>query len=90
MLHSGFRQKKRGFESFSRCQNKGDPAVVETAGFLVISSGLGDFDIENIFSILFVFEGFETGFFDDFTVLFTFKNVRVIKRDFLYRKFPSP
>lgn len=36
------------FESFSRCQMKGNPAVVETAGFLVVSRGLRIFDIKLI------------------------------------------
>lgn len=59
------------FESFSRCQVKGNPAVVEAAGFLVISRGLGDFDTEHIFSIGCVFDGFKTAFFDVFTHGFT-------------------
>ena len=57
---------------------KGNPAVVETAGFLVVSRGLRVFDIKNAFSIFYVFGGFDTDFFDNFTVLFTVKNVRVM------------
>ena len=57
---------------------KGNPAVVENAGLLVISRGLGVLDTENVFSDFYVFWGFETDFFDNFTVLFTVKNVRVM------------
>lgn len=50
---------------------KGDPAVVETAGSLVILRGLGDFGAERVFSIGCVFDGFKTVIFDVFTYGFT-------------------
>ena len=57
---------------------KRNPAAVVAAGFLVVSRGLGVSGIKNAFSIFYVFGGFETDFFDNFTVLFTVKNVRVM------------
>lgn len=57
---------------------KRNPAAVVAAGFLVISRGLGDFCVENLFSIVYVFRWFRTNFFDIFTVLFTVKNEKVM------------
>lgn len=59
------------FESFSRCQMKGNPAVVETAGFLVVSRGLRIFDIKliGLFAAFLVRSG--TGFSCVFTHGFT-------------------
>lgn len=50
------------FESFSRCQMKGNPAGVEPAGFLVISRGLGDFGAKPIGSFVAFWCGLERTF----------------------------
>lgn len=55
------------FESFSRCQMKGNPAVVETAGFLVVSRGLRIFGIKLIGSFAAFLVRSGTGFSCVFT-----------------------
>lgn len=59
------------FESFSRCQMKGNPAVVETAGFLAVSRDLRVFDIKLIGSFAAFLVRSETGLSCVFTHGFT-------------------